>query len=208
MGGYIKTDKTIPTMCGVGYFGYGNYKATFTDVDGKRKKTKQYDTWSNMMHRCYDEKFIQKNPTYKDAYVDPVWHNFQNFAEWFDDNYYEVEGQRMELDKDILFQGNKVYSPNTCIFVPHNINSLITRADSIRGDLPCGVSYVKALNKYRAYYNERDDIIHIGVYSSPNEAFLAYKKAKEERIYNVALEYKMFIPDKLFNALLNYEVKE
>ena len=93
---------------GIGYLAEGKYKPK---ENGKH--TKVYKTWKDMLGRCYDTKIQEKYPTYKDCKVDKNWHNFQNFAKWYYDNYYEVEGERMELDKDILFKHNKIYSPET-----------------------------------------------------------------------------------------------
>ena len=112
----------------VGYSGEGKYK-----VKENGKHTRVYKTWSNMLKRCYDPKLHKKRPTYKDCEVSEELHNFQNFAKWYEDNYYEVEGERMCLDKDILVKGNKIYSPETCIFVPNTINLLFTKSDKARG---------------------------------------------------------------------------
>ena len=64
-------------------------------------------------------------------------------------------GRLYHLDKDILVKGNKVYSPETCCFVPQEINSLLVTSVRSRGDQPIGVSYNKLTQKYEAYYNER-----------------------------------------------------
>ena len=104
----------FPSTFGVGYIGKGEH---LSRVDGK--KTTLYTSWSNMLRRCYDKDYQDKHPTYKGCYVDDSWHNFQNFAAWFTKN--QVEG--FYLDKDILFEGNKVYSPETCCFVPQEINT-------------------------------------------------------------------------------------
>jgi hypothetical protein len=118
-----------------GYFGVGEYKS-----EEKRKMTKAYSTWTGMIQRCYDPYFINYNkPTYKDCFVCEEWANYQNFAQWFEENYYEVPGEKMQLDKDILIKNNKIYSPDTCVFVPQRINSLFIKANKARGDLPIGL---------------------------------------------------------------------
>ena len=66
-----------------------------------------------------------------DCSVYEGWHNFQNFAKWYEDNYYEIEEEQMHLDKDILVKGNKVYSPDTCVFVPETINGLFVKSNAI-----------------------------------------------------------------------------
>ena len=111
----------------VGYLGAGKYKTRENN-----KKTKVYILWSDLLRRCYCVE--NKNITYKDCSVCDEWHNFQNFAQWYEDNYYEIEGQCMALDKDILYKGNKIYSPNTCVFVPRKINNLFTKRQNQRGD--------------------------------------------------------------------------
>ena len=120
---------------GVGYLGEGEYK-----VKENGKETKCYRTWVHMLRRCYDEKYQEKYPTYKECVVCDEWHNFQNFAKWYEENYYEVEGQRMNLDKDILVKHNKIYSSETCIFVPQTINKLFVKRDGKRGDSVIGTS--------------------------------------------------------------------
>ena len=109
---------------------YKEYKTvgnTTTTIKGKDKKS--YQCWSNMLKRCYNKNVHNKQPTYKDCSVCNEWLCYANFEKWYDENYYEIEGERTELDKDILFKGNKVYSPITCIFVPQRINTLFTKSN-------------------------------------------------------------------------------
>lgn len=101
------------TVFNFGYIGEGKYKSTDT----------AYTNWAHMIERCYDPKFLNANPTYRNTVVCDEWLNFQNFAAWYHENYYTIEGCRMSLDKDILVKGNKVYSPQTCVIVPDFINS-------------------------------------------------------------------------------------
>ena len=158
-----------------------------------------------MLERCYSEKYKNKYPTYKNCTVSEPWLNFQNYASWHDDNYYEVEGERTELDKDILIKGNKIYSSDTCIFVPRAINSLIIKSDKMRGNYPIGVTYKN--NKYIARCNVNGNRIFLGTYKTLEEAFKTYKQYKENLIKEIANKYKNQIPDKLYRALLNYEVE-
>ena len=74
-------------------------------------------------------------------------------GKWIENNYYEIEGETMCLDKDILCKGNKIYSRDTCVFVPQRINSLFTKCDNARGDNPIGVEDLPSGN-YRAYCND------------------------------------------------------
>lgn len=80
-----------------------------------------------MLERCYSARYQERKPTYKGCSVCDEWLNYQNFAKWYDDNYYEIKGEIMCLDKDILVKGNKIYSPENCVFVPNYINVLFAR---------------------------------------------------------------------------------
>ena len=197
-----------PRACNHGYIGEGEYK-----IKQNRKYTKCYNTWKHMLERCFDEKFQIKRPTYKGCKVCAEWLNFQVFAEWFYNNYYEIEGEAMCLDKDILVKGNKIYSPNTCVFVPNNINVLFTKSDKIRGEYPIGVSYNKRDKKFSAQcsiYNfeeNKKEYKYLGYYETPEQAFNSYKQFKENYIKQIADCYKDRIPTKLYDALYNYEVE-
>ena len=119
-----------PRTCGVGYLGEGKYK---TRENGTNKK--EFNIWHHTLRRCYDPKYQEKHPTYKDCKVEDYLLNFQNMHEWIDENYYEIPGEEMCLDKDILCKGNKIYSRDTCIFVPQRINKLFTKSDKARGKI-------------------------------------------------------------------------
>ena len=192
----------FPTIYGFGCIGIGDFKSK----DENGKNTKCYETWFGMYQRCYDPKYHKKFPTYKNCKVCQLWNNYQEFAKWDNENYYEVGNERMDLDKDILKKGNKVYSPETCIYVPHSINVLFTKRNNERGELPIGVT--KNGNNFIARLNKGNGKqISLGTYSTVEEAFQAYKRAKEEYIKEVANKYKLLIPQKLYEALMNYEVE-
>lgn len=188
------------TVRNVGFLGEGIYN--------KRKNSRQYATWNSMLIRCYDDDFHRKHPSYLECSVINDWHNFQNFAEWYDNNYYEVEGNEIHLDKDILIKGNKVYSPDTCIFVPYRINTLFLKSDLARGDLPLGVHFDKINNKYKAQCKiGKSKVKNLGRYNTVEEAFQSYKVFKEKYIKEIAEEYKERIPKKLYDAMYEYSVE-
>ena len=194
------------SVYGIGYLGEGKYK-----VLENGKHTRIYQTWIDMLKRCYDEKYHEKHPTYKDCKVCEEWHDFQNFAEWYYNNYYEIEGERMHLDKDILIKRNKVYSPETCVFVPQAINSLFIKRQNNRGESVIGTT------PYQGKYMAQCSIInpktgkskreYLGIYDTQEKAFEVYKYYKEKNIKIVADYFKGQIPQKLYNALYNYEVE-
>lgn len=191
------------SVYGVGYLGQGNYAAVIN-----KKMTKPYSYWKAMMQRCYCNSITQRTLAYEDIIVCKEWHNYQNFAKWFEENYYEVETEQMCLDKDIIGKHKHIYSPKTCVFVPKKINGLFIFGKSSYTDLPVGVYYDSTRNRYVAQYGSNKSIKHIGQASTPHEAFLMYKQAKENQIKTIAQEYKNKIPNYIFNALIEYEVDE
>ena len=197
-------DKSI---YGIGYIGEGEYKPTENG-----ENTRVYSTWHGMLKRCYSDKCHKKRPTYIDCEVSEEWHNFQNFAKWYYSNYYEIEGERMELDKDILVKHNKIYSPKTCIYVPQTINSLFIKCDKSRGQSIIGttphkngkyVSQCRIINPKTGKSKKE----YLGYYDTQQKAFEVYKYYKEKNIKEVADYYKEQIPLKVYDALYNYEVE-
>lgn len=163
---------------------------------------KCYTTWYNILKRCYDPTTKTKEPTYTGCSICDEWKYLFNFKKWFDANY--IDGHH--LDKDILVKGNKVYSPDTCCFVPQSINSLITNRSRHRGDCPLGVT--KANSRFCASYNKGNKRIHIGMFDTPEAAFLAYKKAKEQYVKVLGEKYykEGKITERVYLALLAYKV--
>jgi len=180
----------------IGYIGDGIH-ACRLDKDGM---TQEYESWLLMLRRCYSERNKNKYPAYFGiCFVNQDWHNFQNFAEWYKENRYDVN-ERLHLDKDILNPGNKEYSSKKCLLVPQRINELFTYKRNNDG-LPMGVRKTST-GRYSTGYNGKN----IGTFNTLKEAFSMYKVHKESAIKEVATEYKNIIPSKLYDSLLNYEV--
>lgn len=200
---FVRGDVKNPydkSIYGVGFIGDGKFK---TKDNGK--STLHYHKWFDMLKRCYDERFHEKQPTYKDCEVYREWHNFQNFAKWHTENYYTIEDEVMCLDKDILNKGNKIYSPETCIYAPKSINSFFMSRRKSKDNLPYGISKYK--DDYVARIRDKNkEHIYLGRFKTLEEAFLKYKNYKEKIIKDMAESYKGKIPLKLYEALVNYSV--
>lgn len=183
------------TACGVGYVGEGKY---LTKENGR--STKLYSCWVHMLERCYYEKNQNLHQSYYGiCSVCDEWMNFQVFAKWYEENYYEI-GERLHLDKDILYPGNKIYSPDTCLLVPQRINELFAYKPKNTG-LPVGIRK-NSNDKYGARYCKYS----LGTYDTLEEAYEKYAEKKEEIIKQIAEQYKNRIPKKIYNALLSYKV--
>ena len=192
-------DRSLPSVCGVGIIGNG-----ITRVCGV--ETRDYQLWKSMLCRCYDEKYSNKYPTYKDCEVSDNFKYFPYFKDWCSkQTWFGKEG--WQLDKDILVKGNKVYSEDTCCFVPKDLNSLLTHRKKDKGLYPVGVSYKPRINRYIAQIRKFKENIHLGCFNTPDEAFNAYKEAKEDYIKEVANKWKDQIDPRVYEALMNYQVE-
>lgn len=197
-----------PSVYGVGYFGEGIYSAK---IDGIQ--IKYYKIWQSILQRCYDSNCsAYKNYGQRGVTICEDWKNYQNFAKWWNNNYKEYMTDWV-IDKDILIKNNKIYSPETCCLVPMEINVIFTKRDTERGDYPIGVRLkTQTKNGYTtnciiAQLNKGGEKIHLGTFKTSEDAFNAYKLAKEAYIKEVANFYKDLLDLKLYNALLNYEVE-
>lgn len=199
--GSVKSHFT-PSVYGAGIVGLAE------KYDKNLKPLIAYKRWTDMIERCYSERCKTKQPSYRDVTCCEEWIYYPNFKEWYENNYYEIEGQRMHLDKDILNKGNKIYSSDNCIIVPQCINNLFLRREKCRGKLPLGVHL--SGNKYTANisYNDKKQQKSLGSFDTPEDAFyLGYKPAKEQYMKDMADLYKEQIPNKLYEALYNYKVE-
>ena len=87
-----------------------------------------------------------------------------------------------------------------CMLVPQRINMLFSNKPNKRG-LPNGIVQYK--HGFLVKYSGED----YGVKETLEEAFELYADKKKEAIINIANEYKSVIPNKLYEALLSYEVR-
>lgn len=190
----------FPQIYGVGYLGRGLYNANH-----KIANKLLYTSWMSTLSRCYGEKSQEKQPTYKGVTVCEEWHNFQNYAKWYEENYNPEFMEGWELDKDVLIKGNKIYSPDTCCFIPKEINTLFTKRQNKRGNYPIGV--IKKLNRFQAIMAESNSTVNLGSFKTSEEAFRAYKTAKEDYIKRVADKWKDLIDPRVYEAMYKYEVE-
>ncbi len=182
-----------PSVCDVGYMGVGKYS----------NKTHRYIhvRWTNIVSR------YQLSTTYKKASTCEEWKCFQNFAPWFEENWKPYMDSTWDIEKDIIIKGNKIYSPETCCLVPHEINMLFTsRVDNTNG-LPTGVNYDKTGTKYTARIQISKIPKQLGTFDTIEEAFQAYKVAKEAYIKEIANKWRGKITERCYWAMMNYIVE-
>ena len=169
------------------------------------KQAKEYKLWARVLERC-TEGFLIKNPTYAGCQVSENFKSYSFFYDWCQTQQgflcLDRNGNTFELDKDLLIRGNKLYSENTCVFLPSKLNCLLIRKETKRGKYPIGVYYNKGRNKFTAQCQK-----HLGLFVTPEDAFQAYKAYKESYIKEVANEYRTQLDPRAYQALLNYTVE-
>lgn len=143
-------------------------------INGKRITCPFYSVWQQMIVRCYSTKCQSKHPTYKGCTVCDEWKLFSNFKKWMKTQ----DWAEKEIDKDIVHPGNKIYSPENCVFVSANLNALLTSSDASRGDLPIGVNWHKWHGKFASRVSFNGLSKHLGYFNTAKEASNAYKKQK------------------------------
>ena len=195
-------NRNKPSVAGVGYLGYGPYKSAENG-----KLTTHYMRWNGMLSRCYSP----TSPAYpvyggNGVTVCKEWHNFQNFAKWYDEYKYKEDG--WHIDKDLLKKGNKVYCPEFCCIIPRQINQALVSRTALRGEHAIGVTLDKESNRYICQLN-------IGVmgnlprksYKTEIEAYGEYKTAKETYLVSLAYEWRGRVHPKVLRALCDYEIE-
>ena len=195
--GAIK-DPLQVTYYGVGCLGKAQYKGF--------DASKTFKLWKSVLARCYSRCTRYSENTYKDCTVSSNFLNYNYFKDWCE-NQVGFGNKGWHLDKDLLVKGNKIYSPETCCFIPAEINSLLTTTNKRRGDTPLGVSKRQKSGNYEVTLCRDNKDYHLGTYSCPVQAFNVYKEAKEDYFRSKAEKYKGKISDEAYEALKNRKVE-
>lgn len=193
------------TVYNVGYLGedFWNYKGV--------SKLKAYVYWRNMIKRCYHEK-AQKDNSYNKVIVYEEWHNFSIFYKWYKENYYEIDGEIMCLDKDIKHKKALMYSPETCMFVPSKINIVFEKMNrdkcDNRNNLPLGVQWIEQNKIYGCGCRDGNGgDIWLGRSHDIEELFYRYVNCKKRVIKEIVDSYGDKLPQHVRDNILNYKIE-
>lgn len=151
---------------------------SYETIDGKRSMNPFYRKWASMLERCYSTYNNEKHRTYEECYVCDDWLSLKNFKAWMETQ----DWQGKELDKDILVRGNKIYSPETCVFISHKLNTFVVDCALARGDAPVGVTFCKHHKKFVArcrnpFTGKKESV---GYFNCKNKAHEAWRRRKHE----------------------------
>lgn len=159
------------------------YGVGVTDIKLSKSQRAEppFQCWRSMLTRCYSDKFLARNPSYKGCSVVSLWHTYSKFLEWYSNQ--DTEGK--QLDKDLKVLGNKTYGPDTCLFVTHEVNNLLHNQSHIRGQYPQGVKLKAKTGRFSASISIKGKDKHLGYFSTPAEAHEVYLSAKKALVLSV-----------------------
>lgn len=191
-------------ICGVGV----NDKQYPTKIN--YKKVKEYALWEGMLYRCYSKDAELRQPAYEGVVCSENFKSYSFFYEWCQEQIgfgnIDENGRPWQLDKDLLLKGNKVYSEDTCVFIPSEVNLFFTSNAKKRGEYYVGVHLEKSCNKFSASCRKYGDKVYLGCYKTQEEAFQAYKEVKEGYCKELASKWKDSLDQRAYKALMKWEV--
>lgn len=191
-----------PTVCGVGVVDVD------FEVGSRGNQIWQYRLWKAMIQRGYDVRTKANQPTYKDVTCCDEWLSFANFVCWVNKEVgYGGKLLGFALDKDLIIRGNKTYSPEACSLVPRAVNALLNSHGNSRGRYPVGVHFDIQNDRFAAGLRCGAVKKNLGLFDTPEEAFAAYKIAKEAQIKVVATQYKDVLKPAVFESLMNWKIE-
>ena len=171
------------------------------------RNTKEYEIWYSMLSRCYNDAYKKHRPTYEGCEVSDNFKYYEYFYEWCQSQV-GFGNQGWHLDKDLLVKGNKVYSEDSCVFIPQEVNSLLIKHEASRGEHLIGVCWCKRDKAFVAQINKnKGKHERLGYFKTEIEAFNAYKQAKESFIKEQANNWKSQIDERAYEALMKYTVE-
>lgn len=193
-------DPYYPSVYGVGYVGEGSYSPK-DYKNGRLINSPAYEVWCSKLKNCYGKS--KSSHLYSDVEFCKEWLCFQNFAEWF---YQQVDryGKGGNVDKDLLFLGNREYSPHTCVYVPPAVNSLFTgTSGNISGVHWCNTQekWVAQIQRGELTTRGKKKQSYLGRFNSKDQADTAYYEAKLAHVKEVALKYQEQLHPALFYKL-------
>ena len=180
------------TVYGIGYLGCSD--------DSFTRDNYIYSKWANMMQRCYDEETHRLKPYYAVCTAEIEWLNFSNYREWHKEN--AMGDRKVDLDKDVLVQGNTVYGSETCTLIPHFTNTIFEER---------GADTNIILNNDTGKYDVTMSILgkreEVGMFDTEEEAKQGFVDYKQDYIKKYAKKCKGKVPYKTYEAMMNWVVE-
>lgn len=183
------------------------YAKTYKTTCGKRQWFLEYSYYYSMITRATNPKYKERFPTYKDVVVEGKISEYNYFVEWSRQQK-GFGNLDWVLDKDILVPHNKIYSEDTCVFVPNIVNSFFTFIKTSNcNEYPYGVSWCESEKKFKVYcaqLNGKNKTL--GRFNTPEEAAQAYRAFKNNLAVELAKKYESQLDERVTKALYNFDV--
>lgn len=179
------------------------YGVGINDAPYHTTKCPYYQKWQKLLERCYSEPYMQRKSSYREVTVCDEWLTFSNFRKWCIEQEKEVgDISKLELDKDLLGNSSKTYSPSTCCFLPKKVNMFIQTQS--RGKTLMGVVIKK--NRFGAYCNDtlRSKRIYVGSHLTELRAFQSYILKKVELAREIAYHTDLVPQQHVKDALISF----
>ena len=175
-----------------------------TNIRVNGKLIPEYNLWMNMLGRVHGK----NNPSYAECQICPEWYSMTAFVNDVSTlpNYEQALTEGWCLDKDLLVKGNNEYRLDRCCFVPNEINTLVVNCKTARGKYPVGVCLNKQRGKFIAQLSVHGKVKGLGYFLTVDEAFVAYKTAKEAHVKSIAEQWRPHIDKRVYEALQLWEV--
>lgn len=180
------------TVFGIGYLGCSDAEAT--------RDNYIYSKWANMLQRCYDKETHKLKPYYAPCTAEIEWLNFSNYREWHREN--EMGDRKVDLDKDVLVQGNTVYGAETCTLIPHFTNTIFEERGTVTN-----ITLNNDTGKYNVVMSVLGKKEEVGVFDTEEDARQGYIDYKQNYIRDFAEKCKGKVPNKTYEAMMNWVVE-
>lgn len=182
--------KSGKLVCGQG-INDANYKTQSTiEINGRKKvyRCPYYVKWKSILVRCYSSKYQSDvNSIYYGHTIAEEWKRFSKFKAWMENQ----DWIDRNINNNLIVPGAKVYSEETCMFVPSEVGFLFNTGSKHNNEVSSqknkqGVTYSKQLGKYKASITKYGRAVHVGYYNSSDSAHEAYKISKGHYIIEIA----------------------
>lgn len=192
----------------------GNHKNYNLGKYGKKKRKYLYDMYRDLVRRIITPNGKNEVDCYLEVSLDERWNTYEKFLDWVfgdpDNNFHWF----YQIDKDLLDQRSKVYGPDTCIFLPQQLNKALSIGKNINTSIAQGVH---KMNKSRETSNPYRSAILISFLNirhqfrstmSESESFLKYAAAKHYilKVYADIYYKEKYINLKVKNAIYKYDI--
>lgn len=208
---YTVTVRKESIQKGVVFYPYGKMKDGCYRGEGvwdNSTRNPYSGVWCGLRTRTLDETFKNKHKAYLNCTLSPEWVCLQNFCDWADSTYpKDFPEIPWELDKDLL-SSSGVYSPETCCWLPKEINLFLSKK-SEKGIYEKkgkrGSSFALFVREGTEVYKEKNGH-YIGSYPTYEDAVVKWKEVEQNRLNTLIEKYRYCLSPVVIEKLISLEI--